>query len=211
MTERGKYVVVEGPDGTGKSTQIELLKEHLSEIGVPSIEIHEPDGVPAAAELRNIIKNGSLERDPWTNVMLFTAARRLNWLQAMQPALEAGTWVLAARSWISTEIYQGNGEGVDLTKIAEFTRNNVGEQYLTPDLTLILALQGLEARKTRIAQRGELDNPDTFESMPDEFQERLEDGYTNFAIRNGIDTIDASQSREQVQADIWNKVHALLP
>ncbi|HET8690359.1 MAG TPA: hypothetical protein VFL81_02895, partial [Candidatus Saccharimonadales bacterium] len=102
MPERGKYVVVEGNDGSGKSEQVVRLGRRLGRLGITAIEVHEPDGadgVKGATELRKIIKDGTIERDPLTNVMLFTAARRLNWLQAMQPALQRGDWVLAARTW----------------------------------------------------------------------------------------------------------------
>lgn len=127
------------------------------------------------------------------------------------PAREAGVWSLSTRNYISTVVYQGNGEGIDPDRIIEFTKNNVSEQYLTPDLTVILAMQGLESRRARIAQRGQLANPDTFESMPDDFQARIETGYIDFATSHGIDIIDASQSRDQVRADIWQKVQLLLP
>ena len=191
MSERGKYIVIEGNDGTGKSTQVEQLQRRLGTIGITSIQIHEPDGVPIAGELRTIIKNAHLERDPWSNVLLFTAARRLNWLQAMKPALDQGQWVLAARSWISTVAYQGYGEGIDPRKIRERTIDDVGEQYLSPDLQLILSLQDVGRRQERIASRGELEVPDTFESRDEGFQTALEDGYDIFARENGLEVIDA--------------------
>ena len=210
MTKRGKYIVLEGTDGTGKSTQIKLLGESLSAIGIESIELNEPEGVPLASALRDTIKNGLLPRDAWTNVMLFTAARRVNNLQSIQPALERGLWVLSARNWYSTLVYQGNGEGIPEQKIIDYTESNVGPNYMVPDLALILTMNKLAARKTRISQRGELSNPDTFESMSDDFQERIDAGYLDFSKRRRIKTIDVSQSREQVQSDLWVQVQTLL-
>lgn len=209
MSERGKYIVIEGNDGTGKSSQVQELRRRLGVQGISSIEIHEPDGVPIAAELRPIIKNANLQRDPWSNVLLFTVARRLNWLQAMQPALEKGTWVLAARNWVSTAVYQGYGEGVDLASIKDRTRADVGDDYLVPDLALILSLKDSAQRQSRISGRGELDNPDTFESRGGEFQSKLEDGYERFAKDNGIEIIDASPAADIVAAEIWKRVKPL--
>lgn len=220
MTEKGKYVVIEGGDGTGKSTQVELLQKKLLDHGIKSIQIHEPDGfegdeslgipsVPAATELRKRIKDATIERTPWQNVEMFTEARRLNWLEAMKPALELGAWVLAARSWISTVAYQGYGEGIDIDKIRSYTLENVGQEYLSPDLTLILTLSDEQTRFNRIAKRGELEKPDTFESKPDSFQKAMQNGYDKFAQDFGIKTIDAGASIETISDAIWNCVEPL--
>lgn len=210
MPERGKYIVIEGNDGTGKSIQVNRLQQRLGGMGLGCSQVHEPDGVPTAAKLREIIKNGRLERDAWTNVLLFTAARRLNWLQLMHPALERGEYVVAARNWFSTLVYQGYGQGEDIDRIEQFTLENIGEEYLEPDLTLILAV-GDDVRSGRIAERGELADPDTFESMPDEFQERLNSGYIDLAKRRGFELIDASGSEDDVERIIWQRVEPLLP
>lgn len=210
MSERGKYIVIEGGDGTGKSTQVDRLERRLAALGFACTQLHEPDGVPAAAKLRDIIKDGRLERDAWTNVLLFTAARRLNWLQQVQPALESGSMVVAARNWFSTVVYQGYGQGESIEKIEQFTRDNIAEEYLKPDLTLILALQDNTIRHERIAQRGELERPDTFESMPQDFQERLDAGYLDFARKHDIDIIDASQTVDEVELEIWQRVERLI-
>lgn len=213
MSERGRYLVVEGADGTGKSEQVTRLKRNLGSIGINSIEVHEPDGadgVTGAIELRKIIKDGTIPRDAWTNVLLFTAARRLNWLQAMQPALNQGVWVVAARSWISTAAYQGYGEGMDIKRIRQRTLEDVGEDYLHPDLEVVLALQSECERKTRIAGRGQLDRPDTFESMNAAFQGNMLDGYTSFAVDNDIEIIPADGTPDEVEKAIWKRVERLL-
>lgn len=221
MTERGKYIVIEGGDGTGKSTQVEILQKRLLEHGIKSIQIHEPDGfkgdaslgipsVPAATELRKRIKDATITRTPWENVQMFTEARKLNWLEAMNPALEQGIWVLAARSWISTVAYQGYGEGIDIEKIRDYTLGQVGRDYLSPDLTLILTINDEKARFDRIAKRGELEKPDTFESKPDSFQKAMQTGYDKFAADFDIKTIDASGSIESISGEIWRQVKPLL-
>nr|AIA11073.1 Crp-like helix-turn-helix domain protein [uncultured bacterium]AIA11278.1 thymidylate kinase [uncultured bacterium] len=210
MQNRGRYIVIEGNDGTGKSTQVERLEKRLVALGIQCSQIHEPDGVPTASKLRDIIKDGRLERDAWTNVLLFTAARRLNWLQDIQPSLEAGKFVVAARNWYSTVVYQGYGQGEDIDRIEQFTLDNISIDYLKPDLTIVLSMEAESSRTERIAKRESLERPDTFESMPDDFQKRVNDGYVDFAQKQGIEIIDASRSIDEVEKDIWNRVEQLM-
>lgn len=221
MRERGKYIVIEGGDGTGKSTQVGILQQKLASHGIKSIQIHEPDGfegdneleipsVHEATELRKRIKDATIERTPWQNVEMFTEARKLNWQQAMEPALKRGIWVLAARSWISTVAYQGYGEGVDASRIRDYTLEHVGADYLTPDLELILTLHNEKTRYERIANRGVLETPDTFESKSTDFQHAMQNGYTTYAYEFSVKTIDASAVPVTVFEEIWANVEPLI-
>lgn len=232
MNERGKYIVIEGADATGKSEHANGISERLRALGMQTLlvlnddtnrmePIQEPGGVPTANELRKIIKNGNLERDPWTNVMLFTAARRLNWIQAMEPALDKGMYVVTARSWISTVTYQGYGEGIDIDAIAERTRQDVGDVYMNPDLEVILTVADEAARKSMMEQRGASLHPDTFESKPIEFQENMKDGYVKFAHHKNLPVLpvnvwphmspeEIAHSKKDVSDRIWHHVEKLL-
>jgi dTMP kinase len=210
MEEKGRYIVIEGHDGTGKSTQVEMLREYLEQRGIASEEVHEPDGVPIASELRTIIKNGNLERDPITNLLLFTAARRAIYEQKIAPTLDRGAWVLAARNWISTVAYQGYGEGLDPNLVKSVTRQFTDLHYMLPDWTVVLTLEDNEQRAERIAERGELENPDTFESKDDEFQDRVKNGYLDIAKKSSIQTIDASPSKEEVHQQIVQGLEKLF-
>lgn len=218
---RGKYIVIEGGDGTGKSTQVELLQEQLRTRGIASIVVHEPDGfegdttlgipaVPEATALRKKIKDATIPRTPLENVEWFTEARRLNWTQAMKPALKQGIWVLAARNWYSTVAYQGYGEGIDPKVIETTTLKAVGADYLAPDLALVLSVVDETVRQDRIAGRGALETPDTFESKPASFQQAMQDGYRRFAEEFGIEILDASPDRETVAKAIWLRVEKLI-
>lgn len=199
---RGKYIVIEGADGTGKSTQADLLVEHLNSIGIKAITTQEPGGVPTAERLRSIIKDGTLERDPWSNVMLFTTSRRISWLQTIKPSLDDGVWVVASRNYISTIAYQGYGEGLDIQKILDFTRQNVNDQYMNPDHLVILTLGDEATRKTRISERKAEHVLDTFEAKPDTFQGAMQQGYLTFAHEHAIPTVNANQPIDAVQQDI---------
>ncbi len=210
MTQRGKYIVIEGHDGTGKSTQVARLKERLENQGRQVETVEEPAGVPIADELRTIIKNGELERDPTTNLLLFTAARREIYRQKIAPSLAGGAIVLAARNWISTIAYQGHGEGIDPSYIERVTDELTGAQYMTPDLTLVLDVSDQQVRESRIAGRGELEQPDTFESREDSFKAKVSDGYLKVAEEYGYPIIDASGTLDEVEALIWKRVEPLV-
>jgi dTMP kinase len=206
---RGKYIVIEGHDGTGKSLQVELLEKRLQQQGIQTVQIHEPAGVPIADELRKIIKNGDLQRDGTTNLLLFTATRRELYLQTIAPSIEKGVWVLAARSWLSTVAYQGYGEGLDIEKIHAITSEFTDPQYLSPDFACVLSLENDEIRAKRIEQRGELENPDTFESRGDDFQNKVKQGYIDVANEHNLPIIDASPSADQVSDEIWRQIAGL--
>lgn len=200
----GKYVVIEGNDGTGKSTQVELLAKHLNEQGIDTFVMHEPAGTPISDAIRTVIKNGDLGRDGLTNLLLFTAARHENWRVAKQE-LEAGKWVISARNYISTEVYQGYGEGIPVQQIHRITREFTDETYMKPDLTVVLTLSD-KARAERIQGRGELENKDTFESRDLSFQDKLNKGYQELAEKYGFPTIDAARSIDEIQMEIRHLV-----
>lgn len=198
--ETGKYIVIEGNDGTGKSTQIDMLAEYLISRGIETVTQHEPAGTPMADAIRTIIKNGELERSAETNLLLFTAARTEIWQRA-KTQLALGKWVLSARNYLSTIAYQGSGQGLDTDKIISITRDFTDERYMQPDRTIILTLDD-ESRKIRIAKRGELDAPDTFESMGDDFQTKVNSTYMDLASKYNYPVVDATQTIDEVQMQI---------
>jgi dTMP kinase len=159
----------------------------------------------AANELRRLIKNGDLERAPEINLGLFSAARGEIWREKIKPALDRGAIVLSARNYYSSLAYQGRGEGMDEAEIIRMTRLFTDEHYMQPDVAVILTLSDA-ARAERIAMRGELKNPDTFESRGDDFQTRVNQAYIDIAKQYNIPTIDASGTVEEVQATIWEHV-----
>lgn len=211
MTERGKYIVIEGHDGTGKSTQVEMLGDYLfSEHDIESEEAQEPAGVPFSDKLREIIKNGDLKRSEKTDLLLFTAARREIHIQKIIPALGRGAWMIAARNWISTVAYQGYGEGLDPAYIKRVTEEYTSPEYMNPDLTVVLDLKDDSERNRRISERGELENPDTFESRGDDFQSKVKQGYLEVAKENGFTIIDAGQPPRTVHQQIVQSLSKLI-
>lgn len=203
----GKYIVIEGNDGTGKTTQVELLASYFQEQGREVCVVEEPGSddpeksTPSANELRRLIKNGSLERAPEINLGLFSAARGELWREKIKPALSSGAVVLSARNYYSSLAYQGRGEGVDETEILRMTRVFTDERYMKPDVAIILTLSD-EKRARRIEYRGDLENPDTFESRGDDFQTRVNRAYIEIAEQYDVATVDASGTAEEVQLAI---------
>ena len=196
MTQRhGNYIVIEGIDGTGKSTQVELLANYYRAQGHSVTVVEEPSSddpaqtTPIAHYLRTVIKNGNLRRDPEINLALLSAARRELWQQIIQPALERGETVLASRNYFSTLAYQGYGEGLSQEHIRHITGLFTSQRYLTPNHLIILTLDDEQERMHRIKQRGTLATLDTFESQGSDFQQRVHDGYRILARNYHIPTI----------------------
>lgn len=202
----GKYIVIEGHDGTGKSTQVGLLRSKLATKGIESIEFHELEGSPIADEIRHIIKRADLPRGGMTNVLLFSAARHDIWHTKALPALESGVWVVASRNYYSTLAYQGYGEGLDLDIIGATTRLATDDTYMQPDYAVILSLEDEAKRVQRIEARGPLTTPDTFESRSSDFQTRVHDGYVALAESHRIPVVDANGTPEEVAARIWTSL-----
>ena len=203
MASLGKYIVIEGNDGTGKSTQVAKLANYFRERGRTVCVVEEPGSddpeksTPIADELRKVIKNGDLARSAAVNVALFSAARRELWREKIQPALERGEIVLSARNYISTLVYQGRGEGYDESEILRLTKLFTDERYLRPDIMIILSLSH-DKREERIAMRGELKTPDAFESRGQDFQEKVNNGYLKIAKDYDIPVVLADGNVEEV-------------
>ena len=135
------------------------------------------------------------------SLLLFTACRHEIWRQTALPILESGGVVLSARNSLSTEVYQGAGEGLDKAFIRQITTQFTDERYMNPDLTIILTLDD-DVREQRIKQRGELKNPDHFESRDRDFQKKVNDGYKQAATDYGYQTIDANRTIDDIQVEI---------
>lgn len=208
---RGKYIVIEGHDGTGKSTQVQLLRDALATKGIQSVEMHEPGGISLSDKLRDIIKDGSLPRDATTNLLLFTASRRELWRQLAEPALQRGEWVIAARNWYSTLAYQGYGEGLDPQLITRITKQFTSTQYMTPDFACILTLNNHIERQRRISEREASEQPDTFEEKGGDFQDKVNEAYLRIAREYSIPTVDASKSAREIHTNLYQLIYSSEP
>lgn len=195
----GLYIVGEGHDGVGKSTQIELLSEYLQkEFELETYVMHEPDGCAIASEIRTIIKDGTLERDAITNLLLFTASRHETWFREALPVLQRGGVVLSARNYVSSMVYQGIAEGLGIEYVRQVTASFMDERYTNPDVMVVFHLDD-DARRKRIDKRKSPEHPDTFESRDDDFLSKVQDGYTELATKKGYELISAEGTVGSVQ------------
>ena len=190
------------------------LADYFKERGRTVCVVEEPGSddpeksTPIADELRKVIKNGDLARSAAVNVALFSAARRELWREKIRPALERGEIVLSARNYISTLVYQGRGEGYDESEILRLTKLFTDEGYLHPDIMIILSLSH-DKREERIAMRGELENPDTFESRGQDFQEKITNGYLKIAKDYDIPVVLADGNVEEVHDMLVSKIREM--
>ena len=192
------YIVIEGQDGTGKSTQARLLKDYFEKQGKEVVVMDEPDGdLPQAHEIHDIIviKGKVWKLEPITNLALFTAARSELWRKIAEPTLKRGGIVISARNWWSTLAYQGYGEGVSRSKIIRVTKEMMPDHYCNPDRGFILKVSD-KVRLERQGNRGKA--TETFEAKPDEFQQKVNAGYLQIAKTLNIPIIDASGTIEEV-------------
>lgn len=136
---RGRFITLEGGEGTGKSTQARLLAAWLGERGVDCLLTREPGGSPGAEDIRGLLVTGEPGRwDAVTEALLMNAARRDHVVRTIRPALEAGRWVICDRFVDSTLAYQGHAGGVPLATLEALIAAAVEDTR--PDLTLVLDL-----------------------------------------------------------------------
>ena len=203
MDRRGKYIVIEGPDGTGKTTHAKLLVETLNHHGMPSRYVHEPGGTPIGRELERIIKDRTLDRSPDANLLLFTADRLETYRNVIRPALANGESIVADRNWISSVAYQGTAGGLGIERVQQETMAWLPPEYTYPTFTILLFIDD-EQRRSMLAGRG-TSSQDYFESKSDTFHQRINKGYEMTARTLGPDRgahISASGSITNVHTRI---------
>ena len=197
---RGKFITLEGGEGTGKSTQIAMLTEAFNIAGIKSIHTREPGGSPSAEAIRQLLVEGDTDKwDGLTEVLLNYAARHEHLRQTITPAINAGEWVISDRFADSTVAYQGYGHGYDLSLIAHIHELVVGS--FSPDLTFVLDIP-VEQGLSRAGSRN--DEEDRYERMEIEFHERVRAGFIEIAKQESdrCVVIDALGSIDQVHSTI---------
>ena len=207
----GVYIVIEGNDGTGKSTQVDLLAAWLRERGREVVVIEEPGSddetktTPVANEYRRVLKDNRFKLDPEVNLLLFSAARSELWFHKIEPALRRGAVVLSSRNYLSTLVYQGHGEGIAQEAIINMTKRFTSERYMSPDFVVVLFADD-QTRQQRIAERGTTEAVDSFESRDDALQQKINDGYQAVARAHNIPLILAERSPTDVHQQILQEI-----
>jgi dTMP kinase len=197
--KRGRFITLEGIEGAGKSTQLEVVRACLAERGIPAVVTREPGGSPIAERMREILLDPDCRgMAPDAELLLMFAARAEHIAHKIAPALEEGTWVVCDRFTDATYAYQGGGRGVRARRIALLEDYVQGS--LRPDLTLLFDLEVEQG----LARAGRRSTPDRFESETGIFFEKVRAAYLALARAHAdrIRRIDASADVAQVSANV---------
>jgi dTMP kinase len=192
----GRFITLEGGEGTGKSTQIKRLAAALEAKGIPVLATREPGGSPGAEQIRSLMVEGEPGRwDAITETLLAYAARADHVARTIGPALLAGNWVISDRFSDSTFAYQGVGRGVPRETIRRIDSAVLDD--FAPDLTLMLDLDA-SVGLGRATARGLAEN--RFEKFGADFHEKLRQAFLDIARRypERCRVIDASGSEDEV-------------
>lgn len=200
---RGKFIVLEGGEGVGKTTQAELLINKLKGLGRKAEFIREPGGDPLAEKIRDLVLDPHLEHEPETELLLFNAAR-IQTLVIVKSKIYQGIDVVSDRNMLSTIAYQGYGRGLDLDTVREVCE--LATRHVKPDLLLVLDAPAEVVNKRR-ENRG---TSDRFESAGETFHEKVRDGYRQEAKRLSLPIIDAGPAIDVVFDQIWQNVEPLI-
>ena len=205
--KRGLFITLEGGEGVGKSTQLEVLRDHLEAADIPLLMTREPGGTPFAESIRELLLAPRQEKVASdAELLLMFAARAQHIANTVRPALEQGTWVVCDRFTDATYAYQGGGRGVDMQRIAELEQWVQGD--FRPDITLLLDAP-VEVGLERMRERGNLDR---FEQEKAEFFERVRQVYLDRANAepDRWRVIDAAQPLDKVSGDLRAELDRLL-
>lgn len=197
---RGIFITFEGIDGCGKSTQLALAQQWLTQQKVDVVVTREPGGIPISEKIRAILLAPEhAEMCNQTELLLYTAARAQHVAQLIRPALDNGQIVLCDRFEAATFAYQGNGRGFDKKQISLV--NTFATGGVSPDLTMIFDLT-VECASDRMSRQRA--TKDRLESNPRSFYERIREGYLQYAAAHPDSTVlvNASGAMESVAADV---------
>ena len=208
---RGRFITLEGVEGSGKTTQAAALGDVLRRAGHRVTVTHEPGGTRAGEAIRAIFLDPAVSLAPTAELLLVLADRAQHVRERLRPAVEAGEIVISDRYSDSTVSYQGYARGLDLKVLAEL--NRLATDTMTPDLTIVLDLPvetGLERTRTRM--QGAVRRPDRFEGEAAEFHHRVREGFLAIARAEPerVVVIDSARPLETVAAEILATVRRRL-
>jgi dTMP kinase len=213
-TKRGLFITFEGPEGSGKSTQLRRLAARLRTDGRQVLETAEPGGTAIGMQIRRVLldaKNHELR--PTTELLLMFAARAQNVDELILPALSRGEIVLCDRFTDSSLVYQGAARGLGAEVVYEVDR--IACRGLVPDLTIVVDIAtklGLERARTRNQNTQDVET--RLDEQTVDFHRKVRDAYLQLAADepNRVKLIDGSGSEESVEKDVWSVVgRALVP
>ncbi len=207
--KHGMFITMEGPEGAGKTTILQLLGEALQKEGYAVLLTREPGGIPISEQIRKVILNKeNTAMDSRTEALLYTAARRQHLVEKIIPALEQGMIVLCDRFIDSSLAYQGHARGVDMDEIYSINKFAIGD--FMPDVTVYFDIDPVEGlKRISLNQDREVNRLDLEELH---FHEKVREGYGLVMERwkDRFIRIDASQSLEVVLEQTKSSISKFL-
>lgn len=197
--KRGIFISIEGTDGSGKTTQIELIKQYFTEKGFDVVLTREPGGTRIGEQIREILLNPeNTEMGIKTEMLLYAAARAQLMEQVIKPSIEQGKIVICDRFVDSSYVYQGIGRGIGFDEVISV--NKPATEGLLPDITLFLDLDPEKALQRRKTATG----ADRMESESSAFHKKVYNGYKKLAAMypDRIKTINCDKSIAEIAAEI---------
>jgi dTMP kinase len=197
-----KFITIDGVEGTGKSTQIELLKTYFIKENMHCVFTREPGGTSLGEGIRKLFLNTNEQIDGISELLLMFAARNQHIQQKIKPALQNNLHVISDRFTDASFAYQGGGRGIDINKIASL--ENLVMADFRPDISIFLDID-LETAMTRVNKRGDKDRIEQ-ESL--DFFVKVRNAYLDLAKQQPqrIRVIDAKQSKEDIHQQITEEI-----
>tara|TARA_B100001113_G_scaffold126635_1_gene103391 strand:- start:541 stop:1167 length:627 start_codon:yes stop_codon:yes gene_type:complete len=199
-----QFITFEGGEGSGKSSQINLLKSKLIDKGIDVVCTREPGGTPSAEILRELVTTGEVNKwEPMTEALIMFASRYEHTKNLIIPSLENGKWVLCDRFYHSTYAYQGLGHGLGLESMEALKKISIGE--IEPDLVFFLDIDPMEGIKRTM---GRQTNEDRFEKMDISFHNKLRNAFLSFSktYSDNSVVINASQEINKISDIIFEEI-----
>ncbi|MDO8429338.1 MAG: dTMP kinase [Candidatus Daviesbacteria bacterium] len=211
MVEKGKFIVLEGIDNCGKTSQIDLLRDFLNEKGIQTVVSREPGGTEIGEEIRSLLLKDRKELIfPLTQALLFYASRAAFNSQVVLPNINKGVWVLSDRYYLSTEVYQGFVQGVTREILDDLHSRIVVEMNCEPDLYALIDITAQESFR----RDGNLDNLGqslVYEKQGLLFREKLRAGYLDCArSRKNVTVIDGMQDKSKVNQELTALIGGMI-
>tara|TARA_B100000519_G_scaffold41906_1_gene32056 strand:- start:36 stop:665 length:630 start_codon:yes stop_codon:yes gene_type:complete len=190
------FITFEGGDGSGKSTQVNLLKDYLDNLNFETIKTREPGGTPSAEILRDLLTTGEVEKwTPMSEALLMWASRYEHLIQVIEPALNSGKNVICDRFYDSTYAYQGVAHNLGIDKMEKLKKIIIGD--IEPDVTFVLDID------PKVGLKRSLDRPNQenrFESYNIDFHNKIRSAFLEIAKKNKnrCVVIDASLTEQKI-------------
>ena len=202
------FITFEGGDGSGKSTQVNLLKDYLDNLNFETIKTREPGGTPSAEILRDLLTTGEVEKwTPMSEALLMWASRYEHLIQVIEPALNSGKNVICDRFYDSTYAYQGVAHNLGIDKMEKLKKIIIGD--IEPDVTFVLDID------PKIGLKRSLDRPNQenrFESYNIDFHNKIRSAFLEIAKKNKnrCVVVDASLNEQEINNLIITVIDNLI-